>query len=1775
MKRTLLSASSNGLLSKKLTTLLLLTFLVLGTAQTVFGQTCVGPFKGFSSSASSLANLPNANLDPDVNWNVTGFIIGTVNARSGRYTLQQASAAVTTGSVTTPMIDNFNDFSCYIRKAGATTAYSVQLSDDNGTTWTTLIDGSNTITGTYNTFTFNATIPTLPAATGLSAYFLININGTIPASPVGYRVRINDTRAASTLGALYLDDFSWTSANASENTIVIPKLAETNPCTITVPTNQVYYFHDVGGNTDLYSAQDNKMIFTPADNTYKIKATVEAFNLKTTLFPTTTGFADYFQLYDDDSLTPANQVGGNYGGTSLAVGYAYTSTFSNGSLGFRLVSNTQAPTTVSNVGYRIKIECIKCTLPTAFTGNGSFDTASLSWSGIASGYDVYYSTSNTAPTGATVPQIDNNAGTTATVTGLANSTTYYMWVRSNCGGGEYSAWTGPITVTTICPPTTVTYFENFNGLNLVLPTCTSATSSAWQTNITNGNLFTNAEGTSFFTRGVTLTAGQPYRLSYDYSSNGYGTADMAVSYGMTDFAPTPASISTGIAYHTEFSNIQLNIVNFTPLVTGTYYIGFMLDYLSDPASGALNLDNVRLELETCLQPTGLAVTGGSITTSGATLTWNVPATGVPANGYEYFVSTTNTAPGFNDVASGTSATNSIVLNTLSPGTLYYVWVRGNCGGQKSVWVNVPVSFTTVASVNVVVEIDGPGSPNTGCNFTFLDSGGASASYVNNEVYTYTFIPGSAGSKLKAVFGTFNTENNYDGLMIYSGQTATPANLISSGRAAGTDPISCPAGAFSGTASPGTVISTAADGSLTFVFRSDYLVTAAGWSATLSCVTPPVIADFNPKNNSCGSDPTPTVIITGTNLTGVTSVTFNGVPATSFAVNSATQITAVFPIAATTGKIVLTNSTASATSAVNFEVQSPGPATTGGEVCAGGTGGSIMTNVSCSGFGAATTSIAGTFNAATDPTAPRLESMTISPTCSFVAGSIRNYVAYDFQVSVSGSYTFTMNTGGFDGMGYITQLGFTAGDCGSGTFVVGDDDSGPGLLPMLTANLVTGVTYTLYTTTFGGTATVSGAYTWGITPPVGGGVMPFTNSVTQWYTAASGGTPIGTGSPFNPVGVAGSGIPNNLAVGVYTFYAACSTNPNCRTATTFEIKPGPTPTLPANFATCANVVTPLTVSGAGNTFTWTATVANTLFSDAAGTVPYVPMTNATTVYVKTPSTVTVTVLATLSSNSCQRSASVIISTPTTTWNGTVWSAGAPNANTAAVFNGNYVATGDLSACSVTINSGAVSFGVGQTLTVTNDVKVLGGSLTMGNESSLLQINDTANTGNITYVRASAPVVRYDYSYWSTPVSPQTLGAASPSTSWDGFYSYSGTAWQWAPSATVMGVGRGYIIRVPLSYSTSIPSSQIVNFVGVPNNGTYTVPVVGGSNQLNLLGNPYPSALNADLFMSANSAVLDGTIYLWTHNTPITAGQYDQDDYAIYNYLGGTGTSASLNPGLNTEVPTGKIASGQGFFIKGLANGNATFTNAMRVAGNNDQFFRMSAPSAQTASTSIEKHRYWIDIFNASGVFKQNLFGYVTGGTSGIDRGMDSEVVDMTSPIVLYSKVGATKLAIQGRGLPFDVNDAIPLAYKSTVAASYTIRLSMFDGLFEAQDIFLEDKVLNVIHNLKGSDYTFTTAAGTFEDRFVLRYTDATLGVNNPVFDDSSVVVYRGGQGLVVNSGFVNMTQVTVFDIRGRLLAEQKQVNNTETVFTTLPETQQVLLVKIKAENGAEITKKVVY
>ncbi|MFP4469142.1 MAG: PKD domain-containing protein, partial [Bacteroidales bacterium] len=123
---------------------------------------------------------------------------------------------------------------------------------------------------------------------------------------------------------------------------------------------------------------------------------------------------------------------------------------------------------------------------------------------------------------------------------------------------------------------------------------------------------------------------------------------------------------------------------------------------------------------------------------------------------------------------------------------------------------------------------------TTCTGIFYDTGGESGNYSDNEDFTMTFMPATAGAKLIVDFELFDVEYDgscdYDWLKIYDGPTASASALID---------IYC------GTNSPGTVEATNEEGALTFEFHSDYSVNKSGWKALISCTAPSLlpVADF--------------------------------------------------------------------------------------------------------------------------------------------------------------------------------------------------------------------------------------------------------------------------------------------------------------------------------------------------------------------------------------------------------------------------------------------------------------------------------------------------------------------------------------------------------------------------------------------------------------------------------------------------------------------------------------------------------------------------------------------------------------------------------------------------------------------------------------------------------------------------------------------------------------------------------------------------------------------
>ncbi|WP_431243377.1 DUF7507 domain-containing protein [Flavobacterium sp. P21] len=308
-----------------------------------------------------------------------------------------------------------------------------------------------------------------------------------------------------------------------------------------------------------------------------------------------------------------------------------------------------------------------------------------------------------------------------------------------------------------------------------------------------------------------------------------------------------------------------------------------------------------------------------------------------------------------------------------------------------------------------------------------------------------------------------------------------------------------------------------------------------------------------------------------------------------------------------------------------------------------------------------------------------------------------------------------------------------------------------------------------------------------------------------------------------------------------------------------------------------------------------------------------------------------------STGCKSPASTevkITNQSSTTWNGSSWSNGDPNITKNVVFTGAYNITTDLEFCSCTINSGVhLTVPSGKTLTIANGLTVTStASLTFENSSSLLQnsTSNTINTGSINYNRTTGPIRKADYEYWSTPVKNQTLVAFSPLTRAGLYYTHEGSGWINVSSGSTMVPGKGYIIRAPETHSATVGTAFPATFIGTPNNGLVTTGVNGGTYCL--IGNPYPSALDADKFITDNRTVVTGTLYFWTHNTYAGNGattRYTADDYASYNLSGGVGTSpAKSMPG--GTAPKGKIARRTRLFCRNNNNGNSIFRqfNAIR-------------------------------------------------------------------------------------------------------------------------------------------------------------------------------------------------------------------------------------------------------
>ncbi|MBW1657836.1 Ig-like domain-containing protein [Flavobacterium quisquiliarum] len=519
-------------------------------------------------------------------------------------------------------------------------------------------------------------------------------------------------------------------------------------------------------------------------------------------------------------------------------------------------------------------------------------------------------------------------------------------------------------------------------------------------------------------------------------------------------------------------------------------------------------------------------------------------------------------------------------------------------------------------------------------------------------------------------------------------------------------------------------------------------------------------------------------------------------------------------------------------------------------------------------------------------------------------------------------------------------------------------------------------------------------------------------------------------------------------------------------------------------------------------------------------------------------------------------------------------GTPTPGSGIEINSNVTLTSDLTVCSCTVNPNyTLTVKEGVTLTVDEDITVkTGGKLLIESGGSLFQTSTSKNmfSGDTDSfeIQRKTLMRRYDATYWSMPVEKKDFQMynLSPLTLYDKYFylNTTGTASTWEVinyGKKDMLTGFGYSIRAPQTFSITDREEFKAVFKGIPNNGDINITVAPG--KWNLIGNPYPSAISAAQFLADNSGV--GTLYFWAHvNLPQKGadGLYHyNDDFIAVNSMG----SIEVGNGISFD---GYIGVAQGFIIKPPTT-TIVYNNKQREAGNNSQFFK-------TAESSVERHRIWLNISDKKDVFKQILVGYATGATNTLDADFDAVSMSSNTLVDFYSINSSKKLVIQGRTLPFVNTDVVTFGYMVAKQGDYTISIDHADGIFNnGQDIYLEDKTTGKITNLRLADYTFTSAAGTFNSRFVMRYTNKTLGVDDFENSEDGVLVSVKSKIINVNSAVQNISEVQIYNIGGQSLYTNNKIDSNDLQISNLQSSNQVLLVKVILENGATVTKKIIF
>ena len=567
-------------------------------------------------------------------------------------------------------------------------------------------------------------------------------------------------------------------------------------------------------------------------------------------------------------------------------------------------------------------------------------------------------------------------------------------------------------------------------------------------------------------------------------------------------------------------------------------------------------------------------------------------------------------------------------------------------------------------------------------------------------------------------------------------------------------------------------------------------------------------------------------------------------------------------------------------------------------------------------------------------------------------------------------------------------------------------------------------------------------------------------------------------------------------------------------------------------------------------------------------------------------------------------------------------------------------------------------LGQSLTITHYLK-LDGNIDLVGESQLLQ-----DQGSILEETSKGWLKRdqqgkkmsFNYNYWTSPVSAQgavnnapfliknimnygwldalagtinplvftadsnPYGADNPTMNtcpyW--LWRFHGTAddynsWVFIGTTGSLKAGEGYTMKgTTYNGIADYSHSQNYGFKGKPHNGNISLDITNNENYL--IGNPYPSAINANEFIydNLNSATVtgarnnknlfNGVIYFWDHFSGATHVLKEYiGGYATLTLIGGLQAISSdarinANEKEGNKTPSQFIPVGQGFFVNSgideqfssgypftISPGNLEFKNSQRVfsreSSGNSTFLKpenvVKTGKEESQSTTS---RIRISFKSPKGYNRQLLVGTNPNTTNGFDLGYDAPLIEYNVEDMYWIQ-GNNWLVIQG--VPdFGKEQVLPLGIRIEKAGEFTIKIDTLENMNPDHTIYLKDKLLDSIHDIKSGPYKSTSVVGEITDRFqVIFYKESKsdpdpiggdpvvdVPVTDPIIIDELTEIsllhsYTENEMMVLNPNELEISAIYLFDMNGKLLE----------VFDEIPSEKEIRLKVNNFSDGIYVLK----